>query len=100
MVKRTGLPADRNRDKPTLRHAHCGQHPAFLEEETTVGDGAAPSSRPPSSVHEVATLFVMTGVDAGQMFVLDDSPIVLGRSHSVDLHFDDGAISRKHARIW
>jgi len=44
-------------------------------------------------------LKVLVGLNAGQLFPLDQDETVIGRSRDADVHVDDVGISRRHARI-
>lgn len=46
-----------------------------------------------------ATLTVLTGIVAGQVFALDGTEHVIGRGTEADLWVEDGGVSRRHARI-
>jgi two-component system cell cycle response regulator len=46
-----------------------------------------------------ATLTLMTGPDAGLVVSVDGETTIIGRDPTVDLSFDDAALSRKHARL-
>lgn len=46
-----------------------------------------------------ATLTILSGVNAGQVFALDGTEHVLGRGTEADVWVDDGGVSRRHARI-
>jgi two-component system, cell cycle response regulator len=46
-----------------------------------------------------ATLTVISGSGAGRVIALNHADTVLGRASTVDLSFDDAAISRAHARV-
>lgn len=46
-----------------------------------------------------ATLSVMSGISAGQVFALDGTEHVLGRGTEADVWIDDVGCSRRHARI-
>ncbi len=48
---------------------------------------------------KVPVLFVLNGVDAGRLFVLDRPTTIIGREKGVEVQLSDGAMSRKHARI-
>ena len=71
----------------------------FEEDEVTdtalrIGDAFA--ARPPT---KRGAIVVLRGIDAGRMIMLDDSPVVIGRGRDVEMHYDDKALSRRHARI-
>jgi two-component system, cell cycle response regulator len=46
-----------------------------------------------------ATLTLITGINAGQVFALDGTEHVIGRGTEADLWVEDGGVSRRHARI-
>lgn len=51
-------------------------------------------------VKDRATLVMITGINAGQFFSLDEaSPTVIGRSSDSDFTVDDAGVSRSHARV-
>ena len=54
---------------------------------------------PVPEVDARATLTVISGAGAGRVIALNDRDIVLGRSPTIGLSFDDAAISRSHARV-
>lgn len=54
---------------------------------------------PVPEVDARATLTVMSGANAGRVCALNHRDTVLGRGPTVDLTFEDAAISRVHARI-
>ncbi|MBL8610352.1 MAG: GGDEF domain-containing protein [Myxococcales bacterium] len=54
---------------------------------------------PATPAKDRATLTVMTGINAGQVFALDGTSHVLGRGTEADIWIEDGAVSREHARI-
>src|SRR5215813_2576414 len=87
-------------------------------------DPHAPTEKPPSSVppwvptadtferttekslsvakdpkRDRATLTVLSGFNAGQVFALDQPEHILGRGTEADIWAEDPAISRKHAKV-
>ena len=52
-----------------------------------------------STAKDRATLTVLSGVNAGQVFALDGIEHVLGRGSDADVWIEDGGVSRRHARI-
>jgi diguanylate cyclase (GGDEF)-like protein len=46
-----------------------------------------------------ATLTVLTGINAGQVFALDKTEHTIGRGTEADIWIEDGGVSRRHARI-
>lgn len=53
---------------------------------------------PPSS-KDRATLTVLTGINAGQVYALDGEEHFIGRGTDADIWVEDGGVSRRHARI-
>ncbi len=54
---------------------------------------------PTSDGKDRATLTVLTGINAGQVFALDSTDHVVGRGTDADVWVEDGGVSRRHARI-
>lgn len=46
-----------------------------------------------------ATLTIISGINAGQVFALDGTDHVIGRGTEADLWLEDGGVSRRHARV-
>lgn len=46
-----------------------------------------------------ATLTILSGINAGQVFALDGTEHVVGRGTDADVWVEDGGVSRRHARI-
>lgn len=70
--------------------------PADEERDTEPGKVKA---APP--VRERVTLVMLTGINAGQVFYLDEErPHVVGRSSESDCIVDDSGVSRAHARFF
>ena len=46
-----------------------------------------------------ATLTIISGINAGQVFALDGTDHEIGRGTEADLWLEDGGVSRRHARI-
>jgi two-component system, cell cycle response regulator len=46
-----------------------------------------------------ATLTVLSGINAGQVFALDRTDHVIGRGTEADVWIEDGGVSRRHARV-
>jgi two-component system, cell cycle response regulator len=65
---------------------------AHVETERTL-------SIPVPEVDARATLTVISGSGAGRVIALNHRDTVLGRAATIDLSFDDAAISRAHARV-
>jgi two-component system cell cycle response regulator len=92
----TGAPlTDREPFAVTARHPMVeplddGNAGALTEKAISI---AAPATR------DRATLTVITGVDAGQVFSLDAADASVGRGLEASMILEDAAISRLHARI-
>jgi diguanylate cyclase (GGDEF)-like protein len=72
----------------------------WLDEDTSLTRATEKTqAAPPALVHDRATLTVITGLHAGQVFALDSYEHVLGRGTEADLWLEDPAISRRHARL-
>jgi diguanylate cyclase (GGDEF)-like protein len=54
---------------------------------------------PRRASNDRATLTLLSGIDAGQSFTLNESSIVIGRDADCEIPVDDAAVSRHHARI-
>ena len=52
-----------------------------------------------ASAKDRATLTILSGVNAGQVFALDGIEHVVGRGSDADVWLEDGGVSRRHARI-
>jgi two-component system cell cycle response regulator len=46
-----------------------------------------------------ATLTIISGINAGQVFALDGTEHVLGRGTEAELWLEDGGVSRRHAKV-
>jgi two-component system cell cycle response regulator len=56
----------------------------------------APSSVPGSAR---ATLTILTGLQAGRLVTVDETPVTIGRAPDADMMVDETGVSRHHARI-
>ncbi len=54
---------------------------------------------PTTTGKDRATLTVMSGINAGQVFALDGTEHIIGRGTEADIWIEDGGVSRRHARI-
>ena len=54
---------------------------------------------PTANGKDRATLTVLSGINAGQVFALDGTDHVIGRGTEADLWVEDGGVSRRHARV-
>lgn len=54
---------------------------------------------PTSGQKDRATLTVLSGMNAGQVFAIDGTEHVIGRGTEADVWVEDGGVSRRHARI-
>src|SRR5690349_17212785 len=54
---------------------------------------------PETASKDRATLTIISGINAGQVFALDGTEHVIGRGTEADLWLEDGGVSRRHAKI-
>ena len=54
---------------------------------------------PSSGNKDRATLTIISGINAGQVFALDGTDHVIGRGTEADLWVEDGGVSRRHAKV-
>jgi two-component system, cell cycle response regulator len=54
---------------------------------------------PNSGSKDRATLTIISGINAGQVFALDGTEHVIGRGTEADLWLEDGGVSRRHAKV-
>jgi two-component system, cell cycle response regulator len=75
--------------------------PDWDDEEIATQKGKRVSIAGPAPVpsHHRASLTVLLGLNAGQVFTLEPDEIVMGRGRDADVRIDDVGLSRKHARI-
>lgn len=52
---------------------------------------------PTNGLKDRATLTVLSGINAGQVFALDHAEYEIGRGTEADIWIEDGGVSRKHA---
>jgi diguanylate cyclase (GGDEF)-like protein len=84
-------------EKPTLRRLSV---PQISEDDgQTTRDTERTYSVAAGVTAERATLTVITGVNAGEVFAFSAWQHVVGRSSEADFRVDDAAVSRRHARI-
>jgi diguanylate cyclase (GGDEF)-like protein len=87
------------------RASHPLAGPPSSDSSWTVGDAAQERTTDPiltvptSTGKDRATLTIMSGMNAGQVFALDGTEHVIGRGTEADLWVEDGGVSRRHARI-
>jgi diguanylate cyclase (GGDEF)-like protein len=107
-------------DEPKARDPlQTGEHPALPMDPHAPTERPPPSSVPPwiptadtferttekslsvakDPKRDRATLTVLSGFNAGQVFALDQPEHILGRGTEADIWAEDPAISRKHAKI-
>lgn len=70
---------------------------AAATERTTDPVMAVPGITPGGK--DRATLTVLAGINAGQVYALDGTEHVIGRGTEADIWVEDGGVSRRHARI-
>jgi diguanylate cyclase (GGDEF)-like protein len=80
--------------------------PPSSDSSWTVGESAVDRTTDPvltvvpnSGNKDRATLTIISGINAGQVFALDGTEHVIGRGTDADLWLEDGGVSRRHARI-
>jgi diguanylate cyclase (GGDEF)-like protein len=80
--------------------------PPSSDSTWTVGDAAQERTTDPILVtvpsttgKDRATLTILSGMNAGQVFALDGTEHVIGRGTEADLWVEDGGVSRRHARV-
>src|SRR5262249_52758426 len=82
--------------------AHLAAAPAagWLEEDTSLTRSTEKTLSVPAKVTvDRATVTIITGLNAGQVFALDGFEHVIGRGTEADVWVEDATISRRHARI-
>lgn len=57
------------------------------------------ATAPTATGKDRATLTVLTGINAGQVFALDGTDHTIGRGTEADVWIEDGGVSRRHARV-
>src|SRR5439155_9806874 len=73
---------------------------AGLPETTEPGFGDDVAERLRSyGVYDRATVNVVAGPNPGQLFVLGEKPMTIGRDAEAEIHIEDTWVSRQHARI-
>lgn len=88
-LRHRGIPVD------TLRLDQTEEMPAARHRAETVRTLVAAAPLPADR----ATLTVVHGVNAGEVFALEGDVAVLGREHDAEFFVDDPAISRHHCRF-
>jgi diguanylate cyclase (GGDEF)-like protein len=84
----------------TLRVPGTAADEGWLGEDTSLTRATEKTLSVPAHVNpDRATLTVLSGLNAGQIFALDAFEHVLGRGTEADLWLEDPAISRNHARV-
>ena len=75
--------------------------PEWLDSETSVTRPTETSLPAHTAVaqRDCAILTVLTGLNAGQVFTIDEDEITIGRGRDVKVRIDDVGISRAHTRI-
>jgi len=72
----------------------------IAEEETRAISGAGEQSLADQRSRLQPTLKILTGLEAGRTHVLLGHETVVGRGAQCDLSIDDGALSRRHCRVF
>ena len=91
---------------PSSGRASIPLAPPSSDATWTTGEVAAERTTDPvitvvpnSGMKDRATLTIMNGINAGQVFALDGTDHVIGRGTEADLWVEDGGVSRRHARV-
>jgi diguanylate cyclase (GGDEF)-like protein len=72
----------------------------IAEEATRATTGTGEQSLPALRSRLLPTLKILTGLEAGRTQVLLGHESVIGRGSQCDLSIDDGALSRRHCRVF
>src|SRR5262249_49769945 len=84
----------------TTRFSGAPTEDAWLSEDTSLTRATEKALSVPAPVAtDRATLTVIRGLNAGQVFALDGLEHTVGRGTEADLWVEDPAVSRSHARI-
>ncbi len=92
-------PAPPKRSDTTLAASSPPSADANFYEEDMVTQRGLQVVVTPSSLPDRAMLTVLTGLNLGQVFTVDQDETLIGRGRDAQVRIDDVAISRKHARI-
>jgi diguanylate cyclase (GGDEF)-like protein len=86
---------------PTVRYATPSPgDDSWLGEDASLTRATERTLSVPTRVTpDRATLTIITGLNAGQIFGLDAAECIIGRGAEADLWVEDPSISRRHARI-
>ncbi len=73
----------------------------WLSEDTSNLRATETALQVPVTIRERnrASLTLITGLNAGQVFPLEDGEVIIGRSRDAQVRIDDVGISRQHSRI-
>ena len=90
------IPENRNVDSHSLATVPMGVADEWDEE---TGPTSVDEIRRHSDQDRRASLTILTGTAAGQLFKCGKAAVVIGRSPQADLRLEDDGISRQHVRI-
>jgi diguanylate cyclase (GGDEF)-like protein len=95
------LKRDQSEPPPTtVRVPGTSVEEGWLGEDTSLTRQTEKALSVPTSVSpDRATLTVLSGLNAGQVFALDNLDHIIGRGTEADLWVEDPAISRNHAQV-
>lgn len=77
-----------------------GAIPVAVADDETAALSRASGGRPPTAPQRRATLKVLTGAEAGRLYIIDAEETVVGRGAQCDLQMEDTALSRRHFRLF
>ncbi len=80
-------------------HSDGGWHSGDAAHERRTDPAVPIAAASASSGKDRATLTVLTGFAAGQVFALDGTEHVIGRGSEADIWIEDGGVSRRHAQV-
>jgi two-component system, cell cycle response regulator len=78
-----------------------GGVPELAPEDETIAVSAQRKSQEimPPGLQQRTVIKVLTGLEAGRVFVVTSEVVVVGRGSGCDLRIDDSSLSRQHCRI-
>jgi diguanylate cyclase (GGDEF)-like protein len=95
-------------NQPTSKPSSSRNMPPSSDNAWATGDASTERTTDPAmsvanqvalGIKDRATLTVLTGINAGQVYAIDGTDHVLGRGTEADVWIEDGGVSRRHARI-
>jgi diguanylate cyclase (GGDEF)-like protein len=78
-----------------------GGVPELAPEDETMAVSARKSQEiVPPVLQQRTVIKVLTGLDAGRVYIVSTESLLVGRASTCDLRIDDGSLSRAHCRIY